>query len=414
MHRRTALLAALPWPWWAHAAEPGGPAALADGALRIATAWQRPATGETEGRHCVAVLQVHWAEGRVQVLAEHTLPSRAHGLLARPDGGCVVVANRPGRWLMRLDAQGNVAQRLSLEAERPPRTLNGHVEAGTDGAWLYTTETDPATGAGWLSVRDPQTLVRVAQFESHGIDPHQLLPGPDAADPTLMVANGGIARDALGRKLPTPMAPALVQLDARTGALRGRWTLPDPQLSLRHMAWNTAWNTAWNGVSKAPSTADADSPPLRLGLALQAEHAALQARATAPVLAVWQAAPAAPLQGEERAGAARLTLQGAGAAARLLGGGYAGDIAAAPGGGFVLSAQKQGRALWWHPARPEDLTPVAQVTEPCGLLPLPEGGGVALSAGRGLARWHLDEAPRMLPWPALLAPDNHWVALARA
>ena len=92
--------------------------------------------------------------------------------------------------------------------------------------------------------------------------------------------------------------------------------------------------------------------------------------------------------------------------------GYAGDIAAGPGGGFVISAQKQGRGLWWHPDQPERLTLVAQLTEPCALLSLDGAAGVALSAARGVALWHARLPPRMLPWPVPLVPDNHWVPLA--
>ena len=390
MNRRRAMcvgavapLAPLTGPAWATAhADPGSEV------LHIATAWRvagvagGPGRAAPDGGDRIGVLRVDWNAGRVQPLWSLPVPSRAHGLLALPGGEVLVVANRPGRWLQRCSADGAVQQRLAMDEEKPARTLNGHVETSADGAWLYTTETDPQTGAGWISVRHAQTLARVAQFPAGGPDPHQLLRGPGMLGSTLMVAVGGIARDTLGRKLDEPMAPALVQLDASSGAQLGRWSLPDPQLSLRHIAW-------------------AHADEARLGVALQAEHARPEQRAAAPVLAVWQAAPEG----------GRLVLAGTAAAAVAQSGGYAGDIAAGPAGGFVLSAQKQGRALWWHPGEPEAYTTIAAVTEPCGLLALPDGRGVALSAGRGLARWHTQAAPRMLPWHAALAPDNHWVAL---
>ena len=31
---------------------------------------------------------------------------------------------------------------------------------------------------------------------------------------------------------------------------------------------------------------------------------------------------------------------------------------------------------------------------------------------RGVARWHVRHAPRMLAWPRPMAPDNHWVLQA--
>jgi uncharacterized protein len=93
------------------------------------------------------------------------------------------------------------------------------------------------------------------------------------------------------------------------------------------------------------------------------------------------------------------------------GGGYAGDISAGPGGGFVLSAQKQGRALWWHPREPEQLTLVAQLTEPCALVAWPGAAGVQIGAARGLALWRARRTPAMLAWPATMALDNHAVRL---
>ena len=379
MQRRSALLA--PWlaaPLWATAQTqaPALPRELtAEPVERLATAWRRDAEarGGVDAGHQVGVLRIDWAAGQVQVQAQVNVPSRAHGLLALGDGGFLALANRPGRWLLRCDAQGQAVQLKCLADERPLRTLNGHAASSADGRWLFTTETDPATGAGWLGVRDARTLARVAQFESHGIDPHQLSWAPDG---TLMVANGGIARDTLGRKLDgEKMAPSLVRIDAASGRLLGRWTLPDTRLSLRHLAWSSG-------------------PERLLGVALQSEHAAPAERAAAPTLAVWDG----------------LTLSLPSTDAR--GGGYVGDIAAGPGGGFVISAQKHGRGLWWQPALPEALTLVAEITEPCALVAWPDGQGVTLSAGRGVARWHAQLPPRMLRWPLGLAPDNHGVRLS--
>ena len=38
------------------------------------------------------------------------------------------------------------------------------------------------------------------------------------------------------------------------------------------------------------------------------------------------------------------------------------------------------------------------------------GMGMLMGAGRGLARWQAGEA-QMLPWPEMLAPDNHLALL---
>ncbi|MDP2007504.1 MAG: DUF1513 domain-containing protein [Rubrivivax sp.] len=343
---------------------------------RVATAWRL--TGSTAGSadspsgDHVGIVEIDWHAGTLRLQSPTPVPTRGHGLLALADGGFAAVATRPGRWLLRCDAQGQVVARHDIAQDKTGRSFDGHVDTSADGRWLYTVETDPAGGQGWISVRDVRTLARVAQFASGGIDPHQMLP---TADGQLMVANGGIPRDASGRKVRLDeMAPCLVRLSPASGRIEGRWTLPDARLSLRHMAWSS------------------DAQPL-LGIGLQAEHDSATQRAEAPTLAVFD--------GES------LSLPCADAAA----GGYAGDIAAGPGGGFVVSAQKQRLGLWWHPGQAQTYTRVAELTEPCALVSWPGGAGVTLHAARGAARWHLRHAARMLAWPVALAPDNHAVAL---
>lgn len=374
MNRRNMLLASLALLAAPARAASGASPEAAERVQRLATAWRVADPSGPDAGHRVGVMEVDWAQGQIRLQAEVPLASRAHGLLALPDGGFVAVAARPGSWLMRCDPAGAVQGLLRTQTENPQRSFDGHAELSADGAWLYTVETDPRTGAGWLSVRDTRTLQRAAEFGSGGIDPHQVLRADDGA---LLLANGGIPRDTQGRKRDLDrMAPCLVRLDPGSGELKGRWHLPDPRLSLRHLAWSSG------------------STPL-LGVALQAEHDDPAQREQAPVLAVWDGQA--------------LHLPGGQSAA----GGYAGDIAAGPGGGFVLSAQKQRLGLWWHPGQPELLTRVAELKEPCGLVAWPDAAGVSISAARGLARWHGRLAPRMLPWPVALAPDNHAVQLVR-
>lgn len=346
---------------------------------RIATAWR-----QADGADHVGIFTLDWAAGRLTLAASSRVPGRAHGLTPLPDGGFVAVANRPGRWLARLDRDGSLMRRIDIESETPRRSFNGHTLASTDGAWLYSTETDPEDAtpdsSGWLSVRDMRTLERVAQVRTGGIDPHHLLLAADgSAD--VIVANGGIPRDAAGKKLDgEPMAPSLVRIDVAAQRLAGRWTLPDPALSVRHLAW-------------AQSSGGAIRQPL-LGVALQAEHADPSARAAAPSLALFDGDTLRLAEADTRAG------------------GYAGDIAAGPAGGFVISAQKQHKALWWHPKDPARMTLVADLTEPCGLLAWPDARGVEISAGKGIALWHGWQRAAMLAWPVALAPDNHLVALS--
>jgi hypothetical protein len=132
---------------------------------------------------------------------------------------------------------------------------------------------------------------------------------------------------------------------------------------------------------------------------MQAEHDDAGKRAAAPILAV--------LDGDELFVPTR-SVDGAG---------YAGDITAAYNGGFALSNNKLGVAQLWHPATPEKLTPIVELQEAYALTgwegPKP-GGGVLVSTGLGLVRWHPAAKPAFLPWPKPMALDNHWVLLSEA
>jgi hypothetical protein len=327
----------------------------------------------SEDTQHAGALSIDWERREVAVRWAVPLPGRAHGLLAEPGGGLLVLAMRPGAWLLRVDGDGRVVQRATLDDEPGGRRIAGHVVASPDGQWLYTTETDALSG-GWIGVRERRSLRKVAEWSTHGIDPHQLVLD---AEGRLIVANGGIFRTAEGRKRDLDrMLPSLVRLDAQGGALLGQWRLPDPRLSLRHLAW-----------SESPQG------PL-LGIALQAEHDDPAQRMQAPVLAVWN--------GRE------LSLPTAASDAQ----GYAGDIAPVSGGGFALSGQKANCAVVWRPERPEALERIASLMDPCALAQAAqEDGAVLMAAAKGIGRWHPHQPAAMLAWPAPMAFDNHWVVL---
>lgn len=368
--KRRHLLAAAPGllaARWAAAAEPAAP-------LSLAATWRGPKDGDTLR---VGVIDLDWAQRRVAVRWALDLPGRAHGLLVEPDGVLLSVAMRPGPWLLRTDRDGRVMQQLAMDDEPDGHRLDGHALASADGAWLFTPQTDPQ-GRGWLAVRDRRTLRTQDRWALPGVDPHQLLLD-DGGD--VMLALGGIRRAADGRKRDLHlMDPALLRLDGRSGAVRGRWTLPDPRLSLRHLAWSRP--------------ADGGTP--LLGVALQAEHDEARDRAAAPVLATWDgqalklAPQAAPVEG------------------------YAGDITAAGPGGFAVSAQYAGRGLAWWPGLTGGAQAFAALQQPCALASPTTGadaGAVLLAGALGVARWHPAQPPQMLAWPQPMVLDNHWVVL---
>jgi hypothetical protein len=343
--------------------------AQATGAATLAAAWQQ---GD---QAFVGLLRA--AGSMFSPGPRLALPTRAHGLWVQPEGAVVAFARRPGDWLLRWHPVTNEAQWVWQDDDQ---RLNGHGLLLPDRGPLLTSQTDRGTGAGWLAVRDRHTLAPVDHWPTHGHDPHQLLRLPRALGPlpagTMLVANGGIrTRPETGRSRPAglPMDASLVALDPDRGRLLGRWCLNDPQLSIRHLAWNERAG--------------------RVGVALQAEHAEPQARATAPVLAVWDGRALQPARHQP-------ALQG-----------YGGDIAAL-GPGFVVSCTRAGvLALFdaegrWQVSLPH--------SEACALASARDGVWAAGDRwmqslgdpGPGIASTRPDAS---LDLGEGLVIDNHWV-----
>ncbi|NJD25290.1 MAG: DUF1513 domain-containing protein [Betaproteobacteria bacterium] len=344
----------------------------------IGAAWRGPRPGDP---YRAGVLVADWQRRTLAIRHAVPLPTRPHGLLPETGGGLVVTGARPGGWILRCDGDGRIERRRDLEADGCATRFNGHVITSRDGRFLLATETDIGTGRGCIGVRDRAGLHKVDEWDSGGIDPHQLLLDQDG---NVMVANGGVPRTAADKKYDLHrMDASLVRLDGGSGRLVGQWRLDDPRLSLRHLVWNQAAGDA------APA----------LGIAMQAEHDDPARRAAAPILAVFQ-------DGELRIPTPAND-----------GVGYAGDIAAAFNGGFVLSSNQAGVAQLWHAGAPERLTPVVEMQEAYALAPWAgprPGGGVLVATAPGLIRWHPGTKPAFLPWPEPMALDNHWVVLDTA
>jgi len=348
-------------------------AATANSSTAIGAAWRGPNPSDP---YFAGALVADWEAKQLTIRYAVPLPTRPHGILAEADGGLLVLGVRPGTWMLRCDGAGKLMQQVRLDNDGSTARLGGHATCSADGRLLYTTETDFRDGRGRVGVRERQTLKKLAEWETHGIDPHQLLLDREG---NLFVANGGVPRTAEDKKFDLHrMESSLVRLDAGSGKLLRQWRLDDPRLSLRHLAWNT---------DSAGRT--------RLGIAMQAEHADAAARRTAPILAV--------LDDD------KLTLP-----TRVNDGiGYAGDIAPAGNGGFVTSSNQAGLAQLWQPAAQDGLTTVAAIKEAYALAPWagPSRGGVLIATALGLGRWHPSAPPMLLPWPQPMALDNHWVLL---
>ncbi len=241
------------------------------------------------------------------------LPFRGHGVLIDPQQSqsAIVVARRPGVYLLRFDMQGD--RNVLVHANDPGAVFNGHAAYSADGKIVYTTENSIDDGKGLIGVRDAVSLEKQRTIASGGLDPHAVLVEPEG---TLLVANGGILTlPETGRtKLNLArMDPSLVRLDPYSGKLLGQWRLPDPRLSIRHLA---------------------RTPSGKIGVALQAEHDDVALRAQAPVFACFD--------GKEL----RLAEVSRGEAL----GGYATDVACMADAGaeyFAVSCTRTDLLAWW-------------------------------------------------------------------
>jgi uncharacterized protein len=332
--------------------------------VNLAAAWQ------TEVGYQVGILAP--VDSGLRIHTAIDVPTRAHALFQEPGGSLLAIARRPGDWLLRWDAQGRPLAWRWIEAHR---AFTGHVVG--DGVRLYVSETDLDSGAGLIGVRDAWSLEKLAEWPTHGIDPHQLLwDAGQGASRTLFIANGGVpTRPETGRlkRDLERMDSSLVRIDAGSGAMLGQWRLDDRRLSLRHLAWQRE----------------------RLGIALQAEHDSAEARAAAPVLALFD--------GDSlRAVAAPQALAG-----------YGGDIVAtrvstpaANEPGFAVSCPRaQGIALFAADGGWRGLIPLA---EACALTTSTQG---VWAGGRWQAlALNAAQASDAVPISGIRL-DNHWLDL---
>jgi hypothetical protein len=336
--------------------------------IALAAAWQ------TGNEYQVGVLQQDSA-GALRIVQALDVPTRAHGLLREASGALLAVARRPGDWLLRWDRAGRAVTWRWIE---PQRAFSGHVVVSEDGRTLYTTEIELDTGVGLVGVRDAASLEKSAEWPTHGIDAHELI-WDIIGKNRLIVANGGVpTRPETGRvkRDLARMDSSLVRLDTGTGELLGQWRLDDRRLSLRHMAWNC------------------EAVESVLGIALQAEHDDPAAKASAPVLALFDGHSL-------RTAPAPIPLAG-----------YGGDIASL-GRSFAVSCPRaQGVALHSVDGAWRRLIPLE---EACALVATPAeiwaGGCHAALTLSG------EEAPGSAIGRSAAHPvpdirlDNHWIAI---
>ncbi|RMJ04111.1 hypothetical protein DOQ08_01431 [Marinobacter litoralis] len=189
------------------------------------------AVGKPDGSFGVSAFDL---EG--QPLWVSSVDTRCHSGCTRPlINQLVFFERRPGWSLHVLDA--STGKRLHhIEAAQGEHFV-GHGVFSPDGRWLYATASRYEPGEGIVAVYDAeQNYQRVNTFELAGIGPHQITLHPDGE--TLAIALGGILThpdyDRLKLNLDT-MAPALILMNRRSGAIISRLTPSHHQQSLRHL-----------------------------------------------------------------------------------------------------------------------------------------------------------------------------------
>lgn len=375
-----------------------------DGCI-LAAAWGR------DGHTHVGLVQASSRSAELRILHASSVPSRAHGMMQLDDSTIIFSSRRPGDWLLRMHiarALHQAPDAAQLHWMEPERALNGHLIASACGTHIFTTETALDTGDGLIGVREAATLEKIAEWPTHGTDPHQLLLDP--ADPSaLIVANGGIPTQAeTGRrklKLHT-MDSSLVRLrcDAH-GTLDGQWRLPDRRISLRHLSWGGLVHDKNHHKNQS-----ATKPPLPrrwLGIATQAEHDSDAQRHSASVFAAWD-------------GQRLITGEAAPAHADWVG--YGGDIACdfsnihTPL--FAVSCPRGDALSWWAVPACADAAPIARLvrvdTLPAAYATASTSAGIWTAGHTHVQRLHAQPIPSDDPLKlrTALLLDNHWQALA--
>lgn len=296
------------------------------------------------------------------------LPGRGHAAAVHPERAeAVAFARRPGTFGVVLDCRSGAGIRTLTPPEG--RQFNGHGAFSPDGARLYTSEVVAEGSAGRIGIWDTRHYARIGEWDTGGIGPHDLRVRGDGV---VIVANGGIQTDPQDR---TPlnldsMRPNLAMLNPE-GVMLSRQELGAELWanSIRHLALlddGVAFAMQWQGD-------EAEPVPL-LGLA------------RAGALTTW-----APPEAD-------------GFAMR----GYAGSIAAGPGG-IVITSPRGGVAMIHGLDGAHRAT--LRRADVCGAAAGIEDG-FALTDGSG-AIWAADAGGMRLVARHDLAWDNHLIRLAR-
>lgn len=193
------------------------------------------ASDNPHGGHFLTRLDM--ASGQLQSCA---VPMRGHAVLPLAHDTAVLFGRRPAFECAVVEFLPSPLAGEGLGVRGIPATagrhFNGHGCLSAAGDVLFTTENAYDEKRGVLGIRDSKTFQHLGEYDTSGLDPHDVQLMPDGK--TLVVANGGIEQhpDFGRRKLNIDtMQPSLVYLDAQTGKKIAEYRLPDRHLSIRHL-----------------------------------------------------------------------------------------------------------------------------------------------------------------------------------
>jgi uncharacterized protein len=148
----------------------------------------------------------------------------AHGFAPHPTLPVAVVLEKRGPGGAFVDlAKRQVERRIE---PMPGHHFYGHGTFTADASALLSIETDLATRAGVVSVRDPGDFAVVDRFPTYGDAPHDCQLVEDGA--TLAVTHGGGKQDG--------STPSVTFVDVHTRKLLERVEMGDPRINAGHLA----------------------------------------------------------------------------------------------------------------------------------------------------------------------------------
>ncbi|KZL19555.1 hypothetical protein PsAD2_01834 [Pseudovibrio axinellae] len=314
-----------------------------------------------------------------EILYQIPLPDRGHAIAYDSKHMRLLsFARRPENFAVLADLTG---KREPIVFTSPAdRHFYGHGVFSKDSRLAFAPENDFKNARGVIGIYDVsgEQPVRIGEFESYGVGPHDLLLSPDGSH--LVVANGGIQThpDNGREKLNlASMKPSVAFIDIATGDLLAQHTLEAGlhQLSLRHMSFDGNGDVWVGGQFQGPKDT---TPPLMVHL------------------------------GRDKA--ATLLDMPDGVSEGL--GNYVGSVEMNRHGDVIAaSCPRGGKILYWDVER-RSFIGFQQVTDGCGLAPL-DVGSFAISDGNGAIRYGdaSYEVTEIISQNAGISWDNHLTAL---